>query len=117
MARFLFIILTFTLVVACEQRPGDIHVAPAKSIPFLPYSIENRRLVIDNFIPAHYNIELIEYDTLHPVMQITYSTRRSVGDSFDWVDTVLRLPMSVQQSNMLKQLLYGEQHFSHSYSK
>lgn len=107
MARFLFAILTFVSVVACKQHTTDVGIPSSNVIYMLPYSSENRRLSVDNLIPAHYNIELLEYDTLHPVMQITYSTRRQTGDGYEWVDTVLRLPMSVQQGNSLKQLLYA----------
>lgn len=107
MARILFVILTFVLFVSCKHAVTDELATPARAIFLLPYGIDNRRLSVDNFIPAHYNIELVEYDTLHPVMQITYSSHRKTGDSYDWVDTVLRLPVSVQQVTALKQLLYG----------
>lgn len=110
MARILFIILTIVSVVACKQSVTDVPAAPAKAVYMLPYVIENRHFSVDNFIPAHYNIELIEYDTLHPVMQITYSYRRQVGDNFYWVDTMLNMPISVQQSASFKQLLHGDAH-------
>ena len=108
MARIFFVILTLLLVVACKHGVSNEPAAPAKAVYVLPYGIENRRWSVDNIIPAHYNIELLEYDTLHPVMQITYSLRRQSGDSYEWVDTVLRLPVSVQQGASLKQLLYGD---------
>lgn len=113
MARLFFVILTPLMMLACKQRNADDADIPAKIVYVLPHGMENRRLSVDNFIPSHYNIELIEYDTLHPVMQITYSSRRQTGDSYDWVDTVLRLPVSVQQGASLKRLLYGEPLFSH----
>ena len=110
MARIFFVILTLLLIVACKQGVSNEAATPAQVVYMLPYGIENRRWSVDNFIPAHYNIELIEYDTLHPVMQITYSLRRRQGDDYEWVDTVLRLPVSVQQGASLKQLLYGDVH-------
>lgn len=110
MARIFFVILTLLLIVACKQGVSNEAATPAKVVYMLPYGIENRRWSVDDFIPAHYNIELIEYDTLHPVMQITYSLRRRQGDDYEWVDTVLRLPVSVQQGASLKQLLYGGAH-------
>lgn len=114
MARLLINIIVVCTLCACNQRaPVDTSPPATKVIYVMPHSHEINLLSVDNFIPAHYNIELIEYDTLHPVMQITYSARRQTNDVFDWVDTVLRLPMSVQQCRMLKQLLYGEpSHFS-----
>lgn len=110
MARIFFVILTLLLAVACKQSASNEPATPAKAVYMLPYGIENRRWSVDDFIPAHYNIELIEYDTLHPVMQITYSLRRRQGDDYEWVDTVLRLPVSVQQGASLKQLLYDSAH-------
>lgn len=110
MARIFFVILTLLLAVACKQAASNEPATPAKTVYMLPYGIENRRWRVDDFIPAHYNIELIEYDTLHPVMQITYSLRRRQGDDYEWVDTVLRLPVSVQQGASLKQLLYDSAH-------
>lgn len=109
MARLLFVILTLVAFAACRQRVADAPLVPPAVLYSLPYNMENRRLSVDDFFPAHYNIELIEYDTLHPVMQITYSARKQTGDRYDWVDTVLRLPVSVQQGASLKQLLRGEQ--------
>ena len=108
MARIFFVILTLLLAVACKRGVSNEPASPEKAVYVLPYGIENRRWSVDDFIPAHYNIELIEYDTLHPVMQITYSLRRRQGDDYEWVDTVLRLPVSVQQGASLKQLLYGD---------
>ncbi|MBR3612000.1 MAG: hypothetical protein IKL54_01750 [Bacteroidaceae bacterium] len=108
MARIFFLILTLLFAVACKQSVSNEPASPEKAVYVLPYGIENRRWSVDDFIPAHYNIELIEYDTLHPVMQITYSLRRRQGDDYEWVDTVLRLPVSVQQGASLKQLLYGD---------
>lgn len=110
MARILFIILTLVPVVACKQGVTDVPAEPAKAVYVLPHGIENRHRSVENFIPAHYNIELIEYDTLHPVMQITYSYRRQVGDDYYWVDTMLNMPVSVQQGASLKQLLRGDTH-------
>lgn len=110
MARIFFVILTLLFAVACKQGASNEPATPAKAVYVLPYGIENRRWSVDDFIPAHYNIELIEYDTLHPVMQITYSLRRRQGDDYEWVDTVLRLPVSVQQGASLKQLLYDSAH-------
>lgn len=106
MARFFFAILTIISLVACRQRSASQPSAKeAKVIYLLPYSMENRQWLGDYILPAHYNIELIEEDTLSPVMQITYSVRRHIGDSYDWVDTVLRMPMSVQQCQMFKDML------------
>ena len=110
MTRIFFVILTLLLAVACKQGASNEPATPAKAVYMLPYGIEHRRWSVDDFIPAHYNIELIEYDTLHPVMQITYSLRRRQGDDYEWVDTVLRLPVSVQQGASLKQLLYDSAH-------
>lgn len=110
MARILFIILTLLFAVACKQSVSNEPASPEKAVYVLPYGIENRRWSVDDFIPAHYNIELIEYDTLHPVMQITYSYRRQVGDNYYWVDTMLNMPVSVQQGASLKQLLRGDTH-------
>ena len=108
MARIFFVILTLLFAVACKQGASNEPATPAKAVYVLPYGIENRRWSAGNFIPSRYNIELLEYDTLHPVMQITYSLRKQDGDSYEWVDTVLRLPVSVQQGASLKQLLYGD---------
>ena len=110
MTRIFFVILTLLLAVACKQGASNEPATPAKAVYMLPYGIENRRWSVDDFIPAHYNIELIQYDTLHPVMQITYSLRRRQGDDYEWVDTVLRLPVSVPQGASLKQLLYDSAH-------
>lgn len=108
MARIFFVILTLLFAVACKRGVSNEPASPEKAVYVLPYGIENRRWSVDDFIPAHYNIELLEYDTLHPVMQITYSLRRRQGDDYEWVDTILRLPVSVQQGASLKQLLYGD---------
>lgn len=110
MARIFFVILTLLLAVACKQGASNEPATPAKAVYILPYGIENRRWSVKDFAPSRYNIELLEYDTLHPVMQITYSLRRQSGDGYEWVDTVLRLPVSVQQGASLKQLLYDSAH-------
>lgn len=110
MARIFFVILTLLFAVACKRGVSTEAAAPEKAVYVLPYGIENRRWSAGDFIPSRYNIELLEYDTLQPVMQITYSLRKQAGDSYEWVDTVLRLPVSVQQGASLKQLLYGDAH-------
>ncbi len=63
---------------------------------------------VDYFTPSFYNIELIEQDTLHPVMQITYVSRRPSKTEFRWVDAVLRMDITPEQSMQLRELLYEE---------
>lgn len=112
MFRLLMILVTITLL-ACKGRDSAVDARVDGAVHKLPAYVENRSTSVDNIVPAHYNIELIDVDTLHPVMQVTYSVRRQVGGSYRWVDTVERLPITVEQYSRLLRLradVYGAAH-------
>ena len=114
MLRLSMIFVTVVLL-ACDGREAVVvgsRGAGAAQYRWLPVN-ENRSTAVENIVPAHYNIELIDIDTLHPVMQVTYSARRLVDGVYRWVDAVERMPITVEQYARLQRLradVYGAAH-------
>ena len=105
MSRLSMIFVTVVLL-ACNGREAGIvgtRSTGAAHYRWLPVN-ENRSTAVENIVPAHYNIELIDVDTLHPVMQVTYSVRCLVDGVYRWVDAVERLPITVEQYSRLQRL-------------
>ena len=100
MGRLLFIFFSLLLLACDEQVPllqsGEVsyvqHITAGHDIPAL--------------LPPHYDIELIDADSLHPVMQITASRRVQRGGTYEWEDAVLRLDITKEQGVLLRPLLY-----------
>ncbi len=109
MYRFLSIVfLAFSLVACSGDKEGVVPLSREERNYAFFTSGETRMPSVDYFTPSFYNIELIEIDTLHPVMQITYMSRRQAGDDYRWVDAVLRLDITQEQRAQLHALLYDE---------
>ena len=107
MTRVFNIILFTLFFIGCS---GDKERAGVRSfesgLPNLSLGRENRVLKVDEFFSTYYNIELLEVDTLHPVMQITCISRRPSGDNYHWVNAVLRMDITAEQRALLQQLMY-----------
>lgn len=109
MARILNIILVLSAILlqACTGEGSKTTLAPqSATINALSLGKENRMPSVDNFFPSYYNIELLELDSLHPVMEITYMSRRRSGDDYRWVDTVLRMDITTEQQALLRELMH-----------
>ncbi len=110
MARFFYIIFPF-ISLACSGPVAE-HVPPAREIMLNVVSpsldIERNSYRASYIIPGRYNIELVEWDTLHPVMRITYSARMRAGDDYEWVNAVLNLDINSEQRSLLRSLLRGD---------
>lgn len=112
MARFLYIIFIFSTFFSCEKRENTALSAPADDakINRFPIAYENDKLRVENFFPNHsYNVELIEIDSLHPLLKITYSLRMRDRNGTQWVDAVINMPVTNEQQLLLRQLLYNNQ--------
>lgn len=105
MARLLMIIAVL-LLHSCHRSAGERAAGEQEMriSNILPFAGERRLPAIGSFAPSYYNIELIDSDTLHPVMKVTYSVRRYTGDAFRWVDAVERVPISGEQCRRLRRL-------------
>ena len=110
MARLFYIIFTIFLS-ACGLSVPHVEKA-SESTPVYtvqaPLDMERNNYRASYIIPGQYNIELIDVDTLHPVMKISYSARRPSGDGYEWVNAVLKLDISAEQRSQLRSLLYHD---------
>ncbi|MBQ8270643.1 MAG: hypothetical protein IJZ22_05485 [Bacteroidaceae bacterium] len=104
MARILNIFLAAVVFAACADD-GD-KLPSAAGVYSLSLGKENRMPSVDHFFPSYYNIELLEADSLHPVMEITYMSRRQSGGDYRWVDAVLRMDITAEQRALLRELMY-----------
>ena len=106
MTRVFNIILFTLFFIGCS---GDMERASVHSfesgLPNVALGRENRVFKVDDFFSTYYNIELLEVDTLHPVMQITCMSRRPSGDNYQWVNAVLRMDITIEQRTQLQELL------------
>ena len=105
MPRFFYIILLFLFIASCshlDDRP--LTLSQPSLYRFFPAG-ESRMPRVDYFFPSYYNIELVDIDTLHPVMQITYTSRRPSAEGNLWVDAVLRMDITTEQRTQLQELL------------
>lgn len=100
MDRLFFIILSLSLLSCEEQAP---FFKGGETGYVQPVTIGHE---IPGLLPPHYDIELIDADSLHPVMQITASKRVQRGGSYEWEDAVLRLDITKEQGVLLRPLLY-----------
>lgn len=107
MHRFFYIIFFFSFFAACSGRKDGV-AHRVEGVYALPPNAEGHLPSVDFFIPSFYDIELIEFDTLHPVMQIRYMSRRPEGDNYHRVDAVLRLNITPEQGTQLRELLYED---------
>lgn len=105
MPRFFYIILLFLFIASCSHS-GDrpLTLSPPDVYRFFPAG-ENRLPRVNDFFPSYYNIELVDIDSLHPVMQITYTSRRPSAEGNLWVDAVLRMDITTEQRTQLQELL------------
>ena len=105
MARLLIIVAAL-LLCSCYRRTGERIVGEKELRIYnrLPFVAETRLPATVDFAPSFYNIELIDSDTLHPVMKVTYNVRRHSGDAFYWVNAVERVPINSEQCRRLRRL-------------
>ena len=105
MARLLIVIAAL-LLCSCYRQAGE-RIAGEKELHNynrLPFAAETRLPATGSFTPSFYNIELIDSDTLHPMMKVTYNVRRHSGDAFYWVNAVERVPINSEQCRRLRRL-------------
>ncbi len=103
MARLLNIFFAAAAFAACT--PDGNKLPSATAVYNLSLGRENRMPSVDHFFPSYYNIELLDADSLHPVMEITYMSRRQSGDDYRWVDAVLRMDITAEQRTLLRELM------------
>lgn len=107
MARIFNLFLMAFIVSACTRGGDKTTALPLEfggNTPFTLYG--NRMPVVENPFPGYYNIRIVETDSLHPVMEITYVSRRLSRDDYRSVDAVLRMDITNEQRALFLGMLH-----------